>query len=1187
MPSSRSGAPRPLVLLSAVLVLAAAAVLLLLEPWRSGAPTDVTGTRGGDTAGIQAEGEVAGREKQGATVEATGPAARTEVEATRVLRGVFVAPQGPWPGGGQAVLAEASELPEGGIMGLMNIGMKAARGQGSFAKDPANRRQAERSMKRMFGRGEPLATVEVHADGSFELRDPPAGKAEIRLSHPVLRLPEAVPVVVPVEGTVDAGALRAESAGALVVLVADEAGDPIQGAHCELGRKPDFARFQDPSQLKDLPKLMRDLFPSEATTDARGVARFDGVAPGVDWKLEVERQGLQKDERSVRLAAGVETIERVRLADGVLLEVTVLGPDGKPYPQARLSLTPKDPPEDMRADLSFSPIPANQEQLASVRLQADDHGVCRRKGIAPGAWVLRNTTAGYRPSPADLVLVRGRDERRTLTLDPGVTISGTVRDEAGEPVSKARVMHVALLGESFMGFDLGSMMGKDMLRLVAREQGIDSGDDGSFVLGGFEADQEAHLLVDAEGFDVARVDGIKAGATDVVIRLKPAVYLTGHVVDPDGKPVPAYKVVLSSTMWLVMKVELASETVADPEGRFRLDRLPREGLTLTIEAEGFAPFEQQVSLTAGSVDLGALELSRPGAIAGTTVDPDGRPVPDVLVRVAQGGFQDSALFAQMMGDSRALYRSDEEGRFRIEGLAPRRLRLLADKDGYAPGRSRALKVEAGKTLEGVVLALSRGGVVAGRVIERDGPGLAGWRVQAGKTDGSAMGFTETGPDGSFRIEALAPGVYKVDGFPKDLMARVGRASYDPQKGTGLGDIIKAATRLSVSGRVVVKDGEVAELELVHEPEVADPDAAAVEGSVTVGGRPLEKGLVTFQEPGASLPSRMANLRAGGRFEVEDLRPGSWLVKVRRDILGGQIGATTQVRVGEGGRRRVDLDLPGGRVEGKVLREDGAPAVGVILSLQREGQLDSEVDRLEFGEGTHLSGEGGSFEFEGLEAGTYDLVAKDLGFRGGGRGTARMPSIVLGAGEDRDDLVLTLGKGSALEVRVLTASGPKTNAVVTLCDGRGLPMTLFPRRLTDADGTARFDGLPDGRYRVSVEGPGAAPALGEAVLLTGGRRELQSLLLGEGVPTSLRWLGEIPEAWTGGTVLYTVWSGDGAFLRAGRLRVPRTSAVQLPIGSLTPGRYRLRLEHPLFGRYEKEHEVDRGTAAVWGIRIDDR
>jgi hypothetical protein len=140
-----------------------------------------------------------------------------------------------------------------------------------------------------------------------------------------------------------------------------------------------------------------------------------------------------------------------------------------------------------------------------------------------------------------------------------------------------------------------------------------------------------------------------------------------------------------------------------------------------------------------------------GSISGR-ITLGGKPMPGVFVELISGSDT---------GDHTTVSKTttDAEGTFRLAGLAPDRYEVRASAPGYVAPREgpygNAAKVIAlgdGETVDGVEIALARGGVITGRVTNVDGRPVIGERVQLEL----GRGRTRDAPAGRQRPQSARP-----------------------------------------------------------------------------------------------------------------------------------------------------------------------------------------------------------------------------------------------------------------------------------------------------------------------------------------------------------------------------------------------------------------------------------------------
>jgi protocatechuate 3,4-dioxygenase beta subunit len=232
------------------------------------------------------------------------------------------------------------------------------------------------------------------------------------------------------------------------------------------------------------------------------------------------------------------------------------------------------------------------------------------------------------------------------------------------------------------------------------------------------------------------------GAAEVLLRLVPARWIEGRVLDPAGRPVPGVRVEGGSV-----------RTGTTFDGTFRLGPVTgsvdvQAGST-SDEGQNRAgeEFRQRRPLKAVAGATGVeITLERVAAIEGTVVDGRGRRLGDVEVRLEPESGE--------TGRSPRTTEQDWSQRtFRFDDVAPGRWRLTAsDEEGR---RSKPVLVEAPAV--GLRIVFDAPPVVAGRLA---GPESGGFQVLliTSRADGGRANLVPTDADGAFSLESedLAP-----------------------------------------------------------------------------------------------------------------------------------------------------------------------------------------------------------------------------------------------------------------------------------------------------------------------------------------------------------------------------------------------------------------------------------------------
>ena len=168
-------------------------------------------------------------------------------------------------------------------------------------------------------------------------------------------------------------------------------------------------------------------------------------------------------------------------------------------------------------------------------------------------------------------------------------------------------------------------------------------------------------------------------------------------------------------------------------------------------------------------DLGppAAEPAGTASITGSVVAADtGQPVPHAYLRASSGTLRGGRATV-----------TDADGRYQLNGLPAGRYTITASETDFVSvsyGQRRVLEsgtpleIADGETLKKVDLALPRGSVITGQVVDEVGEPLAGVSVRAmrheyrqGERRLTIVGTDTSDDRGQYRVYGLAPGTYYV------------------------------------------------------------------------------------------------------------------------------------------------------------------------------------------------------------------------------------------------------------------------------------------------------------------------------------------------------------------------------------------------------------------------------------------
>lgn len=518
-----------------------------------------------------------------------------------------------------------------------------------------------------------------------------------------------------------------------------------------------------------------------------------------------------------------------------------------------------------------------------------------------------------------------------------------------------------------------------------------------------------------------------------------------------------------------------------------------------LPVRGASQGASQVTGPRGSV-TGEPAAAGTAVLRGTVVAADtGAPVRRASIRV----------MAPDVSDNKATT-TDDQGRFELRELLGGRYTVMASKTGFVsitygqrrPGeRGTPVEVAPGQVIEKLTIALPRGGVITGRIVDEAGEPLAEAQVQAlrsqfvpgGRRMMPASRGDTTDDQGSFRIYGLMPGEYVVSATVRNtnmmLMAN-GRPAAESDQGYAP-SYFPGTPSMSDAQRVTVGIGqEVSGITFGMTPT----RVSRVSGRV-IGGRPGEFDGFVMVMPDDG-PNQVMGMGPGGgmvqpdgTFELPAVPPGRYLLRVQPrgngdDALVGMTSIT--VAGADLSNVVVALQKPG-TVSGRIEFEGGPPA-GVPASQFRVQPMATDpIGSRSFMTGPPRTADDYTFTIRGANGPNLMRVFGPPGWY--------VKAVDYG-GEDIIDTPVALAPGTDLQgVRILM-----TQTVATLSgtvrDDRGnavldATVIIFPTDDTKWTFQSRFvrTGRPDTQGRFEVKG---LPAhTGYRVIAVQGLEEMQA------------------------------------------------------------------------------------------------
>lgn len=621
----------------------------------------------------------------------------------------------------------------------------------------------------------------------------------------------------------DAGRLMMEAAATVEGVVTDRRGAPVPDADVKL--------FPSPKGHPVLPWGGADN-ELDARADGDGRFRIAELRRGESFDLYVSASGHTPARvRDVRSPTARPL--RIELADGCRLTGRVLDGERQPVFGARVDAA------DESREKPPSALPGFGSLGGGPGVATDVRGEFSLSGIAAGRVDLTVTAERYKPARMQglEVAVERAGAPIEVVLEPGSSVAGLVRDEAGHPVAGTQVVAMPDL-------DLAAILRRG--RSFSQAPRMSAGD-GRYRLEGLEPGRYRVTLVGRRAPNVS-ID-VRPGENelDMVAEEESGPSFSGRVVDASdlrevGAPIEGATVEL--TLEGADAGSYSTDSVGDGSflfaavvpGRYRLEAKARGYAggaypgVVTVADGPVEGLELALARTRGAIrgrlrgiEPGELALAQVTAAAGTS-DPSSRPQPGPAQQVAGS--------------------VDESGAYVIGDLAPGAWAVVAlIGTGRRASGLVELVPEAGEAELDLVFEPAGSATLSGTVSNNGRPfaGAMVWVVRSDQTGGGG-GQIETAADGSFRISGLAPGSYAVEALDMrsfvsaDLAVELAgdqEIAIDLLTGQLQGRVVSAVTGQPIAG------AEVSRERLDHPafsmlPATSRADGAFELGPVTAG-----------------------------------------------------------------------------------------------------------------------------------------------------------------------------------------------------------------------------------------------------------------------------------------------------------------------------------------------------------------
>jgi hypothetical protein len=443
--------------------------------------------------------------------------------------------------------------------------------------------------------------------------------------------------------------------------------------------------------------------------------------------------------------------------------------------------------------------------------------------------------------------------------------------------------------------------------------------------------------------------------------------------------------------------------------------------------------------------------------------------------------------------------SAADGTFRIEGIAPGRYHLFAERTGLLESgkrsNGRVLTLAAGQELTDLQVRLQAAAVVRGRVTDEDGDPMANADVAilretfvAGHRRWEQAGSERTNDLGEYRIASLAAGSYYVSvSPPPDFRSMIESAGKSSAPGSS-----SASDRTATSYQTTYYPGtsdrsQAAAIQLQAGDDFPVNFSLTPSPSLSIRGSvgnlpPRSSAEITLQSRDFNLVLNGAEIHKDGTFVIRDVAPGAYTIVVSVENAPVPMMARQSLQVVS---TNIDglrlMPQTGGWIRGRMRLESKNAAVAdpsqLFLTLHSADGDDDALSMFVAGAGfdsfSRIAADG-SFEWKNVPAGKYYVqLASDAG-----TDSAWYLKSALADGRDTTDASISVNGGTVGLSLVASANGGVVEGMVA--DANGQPVSnatvvavpemrlrgrigLYRKTVSDQAGRFILRGLAPGSY----------------------------------------------------------------------------------------------------------------------------
>ncbi|TAJ04864.1 MAG: hypothetical protein EPO68_16845, partial [Planctomycetota bacterium] len=386
------------------------------------------------------------------------------------------------------------------------------------------------------------------------------------------------------------------------------------------------------------------------------------------------------------------------------LKVTVVDPHDVPLAGASVELRQQSGPLGgglLQLQQAFGGVDPNKP---TWRGTTDASGVAEFRSLAPGnQYVLTAAHPKFSRAELPYVSIPPQGERaEVVKLAEGYMVRGYVYDMSNAPIAGA---HLYL--DNVVYFGMPGTRSPDLLEAVTNDQGY-------YEITNVEGGTR-NLQCVAKGYGTKILMSESFPGTDGPILLRDFKLDRGHTIR--GKVIAPNRNSVANARIEVYNYDQTNTSrgfaVTDAGGAFRIDDLSGGEYMLTASAAGFS-LERMNRVAVDGEPL-EIQLAQQGCAQGRVIDAVTKtPLSsfNCAVRLVNPG---TTIYGRPI--QQADFRNAKDGAFELCGLEPGTYVVQASAPEYAPTYSGTFHIDQGMTVGDVLVEISRGGILRGRVVD--------------------------------------------------------------------------------------------------------------------------------------------------------------------------------------------------------------------------------------------------------------------------------------------------------------------------------------------------------------------------------------------------------------------------------------------------------------------------------------